>query len=175
MFQNLKKEEKGTIDNTQIKFSFRRSNFFFIRFSQSEFILIQFRSLNRICALINYLMYKKIASDGCIGKTWNALFLCLPFLSLPSSYSKYLEPPIEHRRMYINDEYRSVTYSEMTYRHLECRRAHIYTPTRVYIQFRWLSHQPVIYSNLMRPDMFDKHERGAKKGQCCSSDVCRRL
>lgn len=96
------------------------------------------------------------------------LSLSLPFLSLSSSHSKYLAPAVEHRGMYINGEYRCVTHFEMAYCYLECDVCiHVHT------QFGWLSHQPVIYSDLMRSDMFNKYERGAKKGQFCSSD-CRR-
>lgn len=86
------------------------------------------------------------------------------FPSLPRIRS--IKAAVEHRGMYINGEYRRVTHFEMTYRHLRC--AHVACPSWE----GWLSHQPVIYSDLMRPDMFNKHERGAKGTVLFGCDVC---
>jgi len=55
----------------------------------------------------------------------------------------------------------------MAYRHLECD-VRVRPHTCTCIHPAGLSRESVIYSDLMRPDMFNK--RGAK-GQFCSSDV----
>lgn len=70
---------------------------------------------------------------------------------------------------YINGEYCRIILFEIAHGHLKCGlmsriQIHKHTHVRVLlVSNRRLSHQLVIYSDLMRPDMFNKHERARKE------------